>query len=310
MSRQWCNLGATLRSIQRLPKGAGLAPPRTAIGARRYTSSVLKTRLGAETRENSHRQPIRRHENLADDVDDFDSPGMASLSSGANSTTSGQGTPDGVSNVTRTQHSSDTSFVEHLNGLFPPLQFPPELARRILTHGSHPAAVHGHNAGLRFMGRRVIESYLLLFLNSSSALKPTHDLDVIVSRTLNTYLLGEHVGSSWGLGRALRWTPTLPAQQLKAMRDPQKLLRGVGLYKVQGDTVTAVLGGIYYHFGALAAQRVFHTRILPKLLLGRKPEGLPEVFHKDALDLCERMGGVDGEVLPSAPPQRAEALGN
>ena len=53
---------------------------------------------------------------------------------------------------TSKEHSSDSYFVEHLNGLFPPLQFPPELARRVLTHGSHPSAASGHNAGLRFIG--------------------------------------------------------------------------------------------------------------------------------------------------------------
>jgi hypothetical protein len=46
----------------------------------------------------------------------------------------------------------DPCFSEHLNGLFPTLQVPPELARRILTHSSHPAAAHGHNAAYSFMG--------------------------------------------------------------------------------------------------------------------------------------------------------------
>jgi hypothetical protein len=46
----------------------------------------------------------------------------------------------------------DPYFAEHLNGLFPALQFPPELARRILTHASHPAAKYGHNAAYSFMG--------------------------------------------------------------------------------------------------------------------------------------------------------------
>lgn len=99
-----------------------------------------------------------------------------------------------------------------------------------------------------FPGRRVLESYLLLFLTSSPALKPTHDMDAIISRTLNTYVLGEHIGSKWGLGRALRWTPTVPAHKLKPNEDQQALLRNVGLYKVQGDAVAAVMGGIFYQF--------------------------------------------------------------
>lgn len=51
--------------------------------------------------------------------------------------------------------SSNDQFATHLNGLFPPLQFPPELAKRMLTHRSHPSARHGHNGRLSFMG----ESY-------------------------------------------------------------------------------------------------------------------------------------------------------
>lgn len=104
-------------------------------------------------------------------------------------------------------------------------------------------------------GRRVIESYLLLFLNSSSALRSAHDLDAILNRTVNSYILGEHVGSSWGLGRALRWTPSIPASQMLSVNDGnRKLLKGVGFYKVQGDTVAAVIGGIYHQFVSLLCQ--------------------------------------------------------
>ena len=59
-----------------------------------------------------------------------------------------------------------SSFEEHLNGLFAPLKFPPELARRIMTHGSHPKAVAGHNAGFTFMGASpvlAVEPSLILF---------------------------------------------------------------------------------------------------------------------------------------------------
>lgn len=51
-----------------------------------------------------------------------------------------------------TMRAPNPMFAEHLNHLFPELQFPLELARRILTHASHPAAIYGHNAGLSFMG--------------------------------------------------------------------------------------------------------------------------------------------------------------
>lgn len=54
----------------------------------------------------------------------------------------------------------ESRFSEHLNGVFPPLKFPTELAKRILTHGSHPQAMHGHNSGLSFMGT-MHDMYLL-----------------------------------------------------------------------------------------------------------------------------------------------------
>ena len=46
----------------------------------------------------------------------------------------------------------DKRFVDHLDGLFQPLQFPPELSRRLLTHGSHKDAARGHNARFSFIG--------------------------------------------------------------------------------------------------------------------------------------------------------------
>lgn len=47
---------------------------------------------------------------------------------------------------------SDPQFSDHLNGLFSPLEFNPEAARRCLTHASHPSAVNGHNQGMSFLG--------------------------------------------------------------------------------------------------------------------------------------------------------------
>lgn len=47
---------------------------------------------------------------------------------------------------------SSERLARHLNGLFTPLKFPPDLAHRILTHGSHVSAKYGSNAGLSFTG--------------------------------------------------------------------------------------------------------------------------------------------------------------
>ena len=46
----------------------------------------------------------------------------------------------------------DARLASHLNSVFRSLEFPPELAKRILTHGSHRAAIHGHNGRLGFIG--------------------------------------------------------------------------------------------------------------------------------------------------------------
>lgn len=43
-------------------------------------------------------------------------------------------------------------MAEHLNEVFAPLEFPPEVAQRVLTHLSHKDAVQGHNARFAFMG--------------------------------------------------------------------------------------------------------------------------------------------------------------
>jgi hypothetical protein len=75
-------------------------------------------------------------------------------------------------------------------------------------------------------------------------------LEDIAYRTLHTYALGEHVGSKWGLGRSLQWVPAIAREareQVKAQPDSPDL-RKVGLYKVQGDAVTAVMGGIFFQF--------------------------------------------------------------
>ncbi|KAJ3763633.1 hypothetical protein EV360DRAFT_91741 [Lentinula raphanica] len=190
-------------------------------------------------------------------------------------------------------------FAEHLNNLFPGLQFPLELARRILTHASHPAAIYGHNAGLSFMGRRVISAYLYLLLSSSPHLRPSDDLEAIVAQSLNTYVLGERIGSKWGLGRVMRWTPTIKADRAKDANFT--ILKGVGLYKVQGDAVAAVMGGIFEQFGGSAAHRTFHTRVLPHILARKNNAGLPEAFHVDVQTACNRFGGMEGPLIVDRP---------
>jgi hypothetical protein len=358
------------------------------LEVRRYALGALKTRPKehSKTPQQISRQP-RRTTIIAgqeDDLDDFDSRvtshGIGSSSEAMHAdevNVTDECDVEGSSEREEKYRHPDPYFAEHLNGLFSTLQFPPELARRTLTHPSHPSSRHGHNAAYSFMGafllifldrtiayflllsgRRVLEGYLLLLLSSSPALHPKHDLNDVVQRTLNSHTLGQYVGSVWGLGRVMRWTPTIAADKLKPGEDNRELLKSVGLYKVQGDAVSAVMGGIFYQFvrqfcifhsrlilfsaghhirdvslpvvpcsqpsrpsvtficfpantgsptqGGSVSHRVFHTRLLPNLLT-QTSEGLPQLFHADAREACERFGGENGPLLLDIPTSQTQA---
>ena len=171
-------------------------------------------------------------------------------------------------------------LARHLNKTFGrTFVFPPELATRLLTHASHPASrVVGHNARFAFigecyrpfhhplqpslclddwssdllnlrsnLGRRIIESYFLMFLHSCPNVNSGADYAKTSSNALNTYTLGEHVGREWGIGKVLKW---------KSMVDSQMIEKGadnghVGLHKVLGTTVEAIVGGVYHQFVCL-----------------------------------------------------------
>lgn len=104
-----------------------------------------------------------------EEVDDFDARGMSVSNAGASSSSQEFFQTEHLSLDAGSVNVEETcSFSEHLNGLFPPLQFPSDLARRMLTHNSHPAAAQGHNAGLRFIGmsERLLPllSYILMLV--------------------------------------------------------------------------------------------------------------------------------------------------
>ncbi|KAI0634570.1 hypothetical protein C8Q77DRAFT_1056404 [Trametes polyzona] len=202
----------------------------------------------------------------------------------------------------------DALLVRHLNDVFSPLKFPPELASRILTHASHPDAMRRHNGRLSFVGRRVLHSYLLMFIHSSPALRPEHDYELILERALNTYVLGEHVAPKWAIGKVLKWRPMNVGNMSKPLGPdvevPSPLTqleresaRGIGMYKVHGTTVEAVVGGVFHQFGGSVAHRLFHTRVLPNLLLPASHEGLHTAYHAHAREICEKMGGPEGPLL-------------
>lgn len=102
-------------------------------------------------------------------------------------------------------------------------------------------------------GRRVLQSYLLLFIHSSPALNTSHDYERIAERVLNTYVLGEYVGPHWKLGKVMKWTPATPSvnlagDQTEVVELGRDAIRSVGLYKVEGTTVQAVVGGVFHQF--------------------------------------------------------------
>ncbi|KAI0704188.1 ribonuclease-III-like-domain-containing protein [Cerioporus squamosus] len=202
----------------------------------------------------------------------------------------------------------DTVLVDHLNKVFSPLQFPRELASRILTHASHPDAKRRHNGRLSFVGRRVLQSYLLMFIHSSPSLQPNEDYERIIEYALNTYALGEHVAPKWELGKVLKWKPMNVGNMSKPLGPDVEVpsllanvrgdnARSVGMYKVHGSTVEAVVGGVFHQFGGAVAHRLFHTRLLPHLCIEGSREGLHARYHEHALEVCERMGGRNGPLL-------------
>lgn len=188
-----------------------------------------------------------------------------------------------------------------------------------------------------FIGRRVLQTYLLLFLNSASSLRPTHDFDHLSERALNTYVLGEHLAPRWNLGKVLKWTPATNMLLQSASGDSnlkavlEKLGpdtgRSIGLYKVQGTAVEAIVGGVFHQFvsqasfypslcanllylksqGGQIAHRLFHTRVLPSLLLSGNHQGLSDAFHYDAMQVCESMGGENGALLVENDPSPASS---
>jgi len=91
-------------------------------------------------------------------------------------------------------------------------------------------------------------AYFMLFLNSSRRLRSLDDIEDITARSLNTHLLGEYVGNEWGVGRELVWAPSI-SEQLKVEGHLP------GLYKVQGETVQAIMGAIYHQYVRISTVR-------------------------------------------------------
>ncbi|KAG8684430.1 hypothetical protein FRC11_012129, partial [Ceratobasidium sp. 423] len=136
------------------------------------------------------------------------------------------------------------------------------------------------------MGRRVLQAYLMTFFHAHTILTPTppltqppsdppadlkisqlpspsdtleQDFDNLSEVVLYTRTLGEHVGAAWQLERAMRWIPN-SAHHTDASGIRVDEGGSSGFYKIRGTTVEAVVGGVFYQFGGVAAHRLFHTR--------------------------------------------------
>lgn len=90
----------------------------------------------------------------------------------------------------------------------------------------------------------------MLFLQSTPAVQSTYDFNYIADNALNTYVLGEFVGPRWGLPKAMKWRPASISldQSSDAENLTPDLSRSVGLYKVTGIAVEAVMGGVFHQF--------------------------------------------------------------
>ncbi|KAG8750648.1 hypothetical protein FRC14_000334 [Serendipita sp. 396] len=184
----------------------------------------------------------------------------------ASSSTSKGWAPARTLNRVHPEAPTDPKAVaEHLQEILSPLKFPEDVALRIMTHASWNNGADGHNTRLAYIGRRVLECYLNLFLHSrtESGLGTPHlfhrmDYEELATKILDTYVLGEYVGAAWKLERTMRWVPS-------HTNDPTRTMWSSGLYRVRGTTVEAIVGGVFHQFGGLVAHRLFHTRLLPHL---------------------------------------------
>ncbi|KAG8906755.1 hypothetical protein FRB99_006246 [Tulasnella sp. 403] len=202
-----------------------------------------------------------------------------------------------------TPSSTDEAAIQHLRELLPPLEFPSkEFVRRMITHASWKAGIEGHNTRLGFIGRRVLNSYLILFLHdarqkarSAAAASDSEgkvakevDYEAIVDFVLDSYQLGGHVGKAWRVDNIMRWIPAVP-------ENADEKAKKTGVNAVRATTVEAIVGGVYHEFGATAAHRLFHTRILPYLKPLLDPSVQPYVD-----EFCDVLGGRRAAILPAA----------
>ncbi|OXG17438.1 hypothetical protein C366_03528 [Cryptococcus neoformans Tu401-1] len=202
----------------------------------------------------------------------------------ASSTSSSYPPPPLPSSTSSTTPQAAQSYLSNLFSLPPSRQFSPALALQILTHKSYrfahpvrhspslsqaqssigPESSAPHNARLAFLGRRALSTYLALFVHeaygSSGALREQgsdflrgKELEERLTALRHVNNLGRMVGGEWRVEDVLRW-------------DRNQTSQASGNLSVKGQTVEAILGGVFTQFGSPAAHRAFHLHVLPKFV--------------------------------------------
>ncbi|WWC92951.1 uncharacterized protein L201_007914 [Kwoniella dendrophila CBS 6074] len=194
-------------------------------------------------------------------------------------------------------------FLSNLLGLEGDKQFSEELSLQILTHKSFryshnirhfssndesEVGNESHNSRLSFIGRRSLSTFFTLFIHDSYLNSKDFKLDAIdflkgksledrLDNLRDTRNLGRLVASNWGLADVVRW-------------DRNETSRESGDLKILGMAVESILGGIFTEFGSPAAQRAFHSMILPHYIPQLKDPRLIErvLSQKDQLDKSGR----------------------
>ncbi|KAG8868755.1 hypothetical protein FRB98_003232 [Tulasnella sp. 332] len=149
--------------------------------------------------------------------------------------------------------SSNEEATHYLQSLLPSLEFPEKVVLRMITHPSWKAGFEGHNNRLSFIGRRVLNAYLVLFLHdaraklqastpSTSAEAPEEaDYQAIVETALDTGPLGKYVGGAWKVEDVTRWTSNVAVEADKG-------LHWAGRHAVRAATVEAIMGGVFHQY--------------------------------------------------------------
>ncbi|KZT56272.1 hypothetical protein CALCODRAFT_471246 [Calocera cornea HHB12733] len=280
------------------------APPKfTTLSQNDYVARSLRVNPGtsrARSRNPSDRPPVEKH-------DPFDKR-----------------------RVHPTAPCSGKEVVEFFQSLFAPLEFPEDLALRVITHMSWLGGIEGHHARFVFLGRRALRASTFMFLQSPEVHNPQSKYDIApwneavasaAAQMLDTHVLGKEVGRVWELERVMRWIPHIPDST-----DIDRVLLSSGLLKVRGATVEAVIGGLVHQHGGLVAHRAFLTRVLPHL-----KHLLPPLHRDAATRVIAKMGGVNAPLAllsketlgqvegqrereekpdePAVPPPRQDPIG-